>query len=561
MKAPTPAQQRVRDHNSLALLLVAPAGCGKTEALAMRVAGLIENGRISAPRRALVTTFTNRAKDNIQDRLRDYVSYGARRDHVTVANFHGLSARIIRAHGAVIGIDPNIVLPDGDWVRDKCHELLGTNWPAIDLVEEILEVTKREPLDDEAVAAAIAAHGNSTAIQIEGERLTENRATYDDMLRYAELILANPTVARLYRSHFGAIVVDEYQDLTAQQFRVLSLLGDGNITYAGDLAQGIYSFTGADPVAIDAAIRATCDDVIKFNESHRSSPSVLGMVNAMNALTGGEDLVAADPDSWPSGGLAGTRRFVDAAGETDWVIKLARVILARAPGHRVGVMSRIKSRLRFIDDALQGQDVPVHRWDDGVLDTETAVIVRTTLARVNLGDLFAASNQLACLRDLADLSGIEDPDTRKSLAEALIWVLEELSTGSTPAEVAAKIQVGDQTTLLNAPGIHLLSGHVGKGQQFDWVIIVGAEQGNIPFFKAKAQAAITEEARILGVMLSRARHGVVVTAAKNVPKLNGDPWERSFSEFWPTIDAAGPLDQDGIIAWLKTADWTEIVDR
>lgn len=62
-------------------------------------------------------------------------------------------------------------------------------------------------------------------------------------------------------------------------------------------------------------------------------------------------------------------------------------------------------------------------------------------------------------------------------------------------------------------------------------------------------------------MLSRARHGVVVTAAKNVPKLDGDPCERSFSEFWPTIDAAAPLEKDGIIAWLKTADWARIVDR
>lgn len=527
----------------------------------MRIAGLIEQRRVVAPQRVLATTFTNRSKDNIQERLRDYVSYVDRRDLVTVANFHGIAARIIRAHGAVIGVDPNMLLPDGDWVREQCHEHLGTRWSAIDAVEKILQSTKCEPIDDAAVAATLQAHGNATAISIEQTRLADNRATYDDMLRYAELILSNPEVARLYRNHFGAIVVDEYQDLTKQQFRVLNLLGKDNITYAGDLAQGIYSFAGADPDIIDEAIRAGCDDVINFNESHRSSPAVLSMVNAMNVLTGGEDLVAADPHSWPSGGLAGARKFPDAVSEAGWVVKLAGALLARAPGHRVGVMTRIKSRLRFVDDALRDADLSVHRWEDGVLDTETAGIVRAALARVNVTDLANAESQIAYLRELAGLGVIEDPDTRKSLAEALSWVLEELSQGVNPAEVAAKIQVGDQTTLLNAPGVHLLSGHVGKGQQFDWVVVVGAEQGNIPFFKATTQAEVTEEARILSVMLSRARHGVIVTAARDVPKMDGDPWERTLSQFWSIVEGAGPLDRDGVAAWVRGASWAEINNR
>lgn len=127
MKQPTAAQVQVRDHESLALLLVAPAGCGKTETLAIRVAGLIETGRITSPQRILVTTFTNRAKDNLRDRLRDYVTYDAQRKHVTVMNFHGLAARLIRAHGAVIGIDSEIELPESDWVTNRCLELgLGT---------------------------------------------------------------------------------------------------------------------------------------------------------------------------------------------------------------------------------------------------------------------------------------------------------------------------------------------------------------------------------------------------------------------------------------------------
>ena len=106
MITPTDKQRRVRDHESLALLLVAPAGCGKTETLAMRIAGLIDGHHVRTPRRVLATTFTNRAKDNLRSRLNDHIAPARMRDHVTVSNFHGLAARIIRAHGNVIGIDP-----------------------------------------------------------------------------------------------------------------------------------------------------------------------------------------------------------------------------------------------------------------------------------------------------------------------------------------------------------------------------------------------------------------------------------------------------------------------
>ncbi|PSL05186.1 DNA helicase-2/ATP-dependent DNA helicase PcrA [Haloactinopolyspora alba] len=560
MKNPTPAQVKVRDHESLSLLLVAPAGCGKTEALAIRIASLIENGQIASPQRILATTFTNKAKDNIQNRLRDYVTYSARRDHVTVMNYHGLAARLVRAHGAIIGVDPTIQLPESDWVTDRCLEL-GLGYAGRDTVNVILNELKRQPLDDAAIAAALAENGHPWAIQIEEERVAANRSTYDDLLRYAELILANDAVASLYRCHFGAIIVDEYQDLTPQQLRVLQRLGAGNITFAGDLAQGIYGFTGARPHEIDATIRPLCDEVIMFNESHRSSPAVLSMVNAMSTLTGGENLVCADPESWPGSGLAGRLTFPHAVKEAEWVSKAAQTILAGVPNHRVAVTSRIKSRLRFIDQHLEDTGIEMHRWEDGVLDTETAAIVRSTLTRLNLADLDAAHDKLTFLRDVAGIAQVEEPDTRKSLADALNWILERLGDGLSPAEVAGRIRVGDQTTLLNAPGIHLLSGHVGKGQQFDWVFILGAEDDNIPFFRATTSAEVEEEARILGVMLSRARHGVVVTHSEVVPTVSGSNRNRDRSRFWPYLDAARPRDREGIVEWVKVAPWNSLRDK
>lgn len=149
------------------------------------------------------------------------------------------------------------------------------------------------------------------------------------------------------------------------------------------------------------------------------------------------------------------------------------------------------------------------------------------------------TDKLTHLRDLAAFERVEEPDTRKALADALSSVLDRLNDGLTPSQIAARIRVGDQTTLLNAPGVHLLSGHVGKGQQFDWVVVVGAEDGNIPFFLAESDAEKLEEVRILSVMLSRGRHGAFVTYARSVPTLAGDPRDRALSPFWAALEASG----------------------
>ena len=101
----TPKQAQVRDHPGLSLLIIAPAGCGKTETLALRVKGLLDRQAIEAPRRILVTTFTNRARDNMHDRLRRYLTPREMREAVTVCNFDWIYSLIIQAHSNFIGLD------------------------------------------------------------------------------------------------------------------------------------------------------------------------------------------------------------------------------------------------------------------------------------------------------------------------------------------------------------------------------------------------------------------------------------------------------------------------
>ncbi|MBU5196894.1 ATP-dependent helicase [Cutibacterium acnes] len=562
MVSPTQKQIDIRDTRVLDLLVVAPAGCGKTEALALRIQGLLHRGDVTAPKKILVTTFSNRARDNIRERLGSYLTPSVMRDRVTVVNFHGLAARLIRAHGNVIGLSEELRLPENDWVGEQLRQR-NTSWNDRGAIQNALRETKQQPFSDAAVEAELERLGNVTALELERLRKEEGRLTYDDLPRLAELILGYESVADLYATHFGAVVVDEFQDLTPQQLRIVNRIGYKRTTYGGDLVQGIYGFAGAQPLAIDRDIRAECTCVIEFSESHRSSPAVLRTVNALIPITSGQVLTAANPDSWPSGGLTGTIVHQSAESEAKCIVKIARAILGRAPGHRIGVLSRTAPRRRFVDAAFAAAtDIRHYRWDDGVLDTDTAKLVKAMLARFDVAAYTAAPDKVTFLRMAVDFDSITDVDTRKSMADALGWVQDLLSKAVKPESIRGRIKVGDSATLITSPGVHLLRGHVGKGQQFDWVIVVGLEKGSIPFTMADtSDDEIAEEARVLSVMISRARHGVILSRANSVRTNGGHPMSRTPSQFLEWIATANPLDATGIIEWFKAADWRVISER
>ncbi|MGV1033766.1 MAG: UvrD-helicase domain-containing protein [Microbacteriaceae bacterium] len=460
---PTPAQLQIRNSEVSGMLVVAPAGCGKSEALALRVQGMLRRGVAPGARRILVATFSNRAKDNIRERLRSYLTPAELRDKVTVINFHGLSARLFKSHAAAIGLDPEWLLPENDWVREQCQRM-GLQFGQISAIEKALQRIKQSGIDDDEVMRLLEDVGNPDAVEVERLRITDQQLTYDDLPRLAELILERDEVADLYRAHFAAVVVDEFQDLTPQQLRIINRIGSGRTTYAGDLAQGIYGFTGARPEEVYADISAEVDEVVELTESHRSSPAVLAAVNALVPMTLGTALTCAAPDTWPSGGIAAEVGHATAEAEAAWAVQFAEAVLTRAPGQRIGIISRIGSRRRFADAAFAAQDeLDVHRWDDGVLDTETARRVRTVLGALDSSAVTAADDPIEYLREFASFDQVQDPADRISLADALSWALDLLSHGSSPAEIAKRIRVGDNSTLLTKPGVHLLSGHAGKG--------------------------------------------------------------------------------------------------
>lgn len=526
---PTPSQQEVRDYRELSLLIVAPAGCGKTEALAMRTRGLLERRDVQTPRRILAVTFTNRARDNMRDRLRSHLPQRDMFRLVTFVNFHGLATRIFRAHANVIGLNPDMTMPETDWVRDQC-KARRLDYKKSTAAQKLLQGLKLQPLTDAEIDDKLEESGNLYALDIERQRLAEERLTYDDLLRLAELILASDKVAQLYRDHFGAVIVDEFQDLTPQQLRIINRIGYGKTTYAGDLAQGIYSFAGARPNEIYQQIQAECPKTIEFSESYRSSPAVLAAVNSLNSLTGGKTLTSAQPDSWPDGGFAEGVGFANDDQEAKWLLEQCQLILSRTPHERIGIATRTKLRRKVIDSVFEASDIASYRWDDPLVDTDTADRIKTVLNHLSLDELRVAPDKQQWLAQLAQIELIQDPKDRSNLLEAINWCTDLLRQGNSPGEIKERITIGDDTTLLTQPGVHLLTGHIGKGQQFDWMIVAGLEEGTLPDWRSVDEEQVAEEARILSVMLSRARYGVLMTYCEKLSTRYGTMTSSRFLE-------------------------------
>lgn len=366
-----------RDH----LLIVAPPGCGKTEVLAHRAAHQI--GSLQPNQKVLALTFTKRARANLEERLRSATGQARARRQIVVRNFHGFATQIVLAHGRTIGLRMDgLEMPKTSTMR-RAMEAAGGGQTMYD-AERLLAETKRNPLSDVEVLEAIEQQEQSPAVllaaKVERARQEANQLHYDDLLRHAQRLLHVPAVAKLYQAHFGAVLVDEFQDLSLQQLDIAVLSCSDRRTFAGDPLQGIYSWAGAMPAEVEAEVRSTCGDPIRLRESYRSSPKVLEMVNSISEqVDPGSGLVSALPEKWPGGGCSAALVLQDQAAEAALAVRLAMSIHAAAPEASIGIIARAGWRRKPIDAAFANQtDIPVRTWELAIDDPATVTLIQST---------------------------------------------------------------------------------------------------------------------------------------------------------------------------------------
>ncbi|HYC56436.1 MAG TPA: UvrD-helicase domain-containing protein, partial [Candidatus Binatia bacterium] len=281
------------DVNEGPVLILAGAGSGKTRVLVHRIARLLEERR-AEPHEILAVTFTNKAARELVERCRALV--GPEADDLWVGTFHGIGARLLRRHGALLGYPSTFsILDTDDQVRLLKDVLASANIDETRLRPEALRAFI-DAAKNEARTPADTAQDAGTPFAVDASALY---ATYQQRLLamgavdFGDLITG---VLRLFRSHPDVLAryqqrlrflhVDEYQDTNHAQYLMVSMLASAhrNLCVVGDDDQSIYAWRGADPRNILEFERDFPGaQVIRLEQNYRSTRNIIDAAAALIA--------------------------------------------------------------------------------------------------------------------------------------------------------------------------------------------------------------------------------------------------------------------------------------
>ncbi|MFN0028393.1 MAG: UvrD-helicase domain-containing protein [Acidimicrobiales bacterium] len=525
------------NHPVVETMLTAPPGCGKTEGIARWLRSLVERGELRPPRRALGLTFSNKAKANLRSRLRRELGPRWWR-WATVTNFHGWAFHVYQHHCTSIGLEPLEIAPLRGWQATTTRAICREYGCEEEDLQRALRSCKLGAIDDDTVIERLEDCGMAAALAYERRIREAGRRDFDDLIRLGLLVLEHPGVLSLYRERFTVVVVDEVQDLSVAQFDLASPIAPGRTLWSGDAAQGIYGFAGAQPELVIERIRSRHALELELTASFRSSPAVLRAVSAFSQALGGQELRASAVIDWEGRGRLIALRTRNALQEAAWVAATVEEWTAENAALSVGVIARAKGRRKWVDAEIQRRGVPAEIWDFPVHKPLIVALLVQHLGAIDpaLGRREAVEDlYFRCLVEIDDL----DLDSQDELNEAFDTI-GELVAQMPLAEIVGGIRISSSPEDPVGPGLHLLNGHVGKGQQFDRVIIVGLEEAFLPHYRAMKSGRVEDlnaELAVLHVMASRAREQLVVATCDIVPNWQGKDRRREPSRWFGLVEA------------------------
>ncbi|MFF6969806.1 ATP-dependent DNA helicase UvrD2 [Streptomyces tsukubensis] len=532
-----PEQREVATALHGPVCVLAGAGTGKTRAITHRIAYGVRAG-ILPPASVLAVTFTNRAAGEMRGRLRQLGAGG-----VQARTFHSAALRQLQYFWPkVIGGEmPRLLERKIQLVAEaaaRCRIRLDRN-ELRDVTSEIewAKVTQTVPADyPAAVAKSLrdAPRDPSEISQIYGlyEQLKRDRAVIDfeDVLLLTVGILQDRhDVADLIRRQYQHFVVDEYQDVSPLQQRLLDLwLGDReNLCVVGDASQTIYSFTGATPDhLLNFRTRHPSATVVKLIRDYRSTPQVVHLANGLLGQARGRaaehrlELVSQrDPGPDPA-----YTEYPDEPAEAEGTARRIRdLIAAGVPAGEIAVLYRINAQSEVYEQALADAGVPyqlrgAERFFERQEVREAGIALRGA-ARAGSNDalLDDAEDLPSQVRAVLSTKGwtTEPPtgsgavrDRWESLA-ALVRLAEDFARARSGATLADLVtELDERAAAQHAPtvqGVTLASLHAAKGLEWDAVFLVGLTEGMMPITYAKTDEQVEEERRLLYVGVTRAR--------------------------------------------------------
>ena len=359
--------------------VLAGAGTGKTRTITRRIAQLVAAGHV-APHQVLAVTFTQRAAGEMRARLRA-LDNGVGTVSVQAVTFHAAARRQLSYFWPRVVGDTGWQLLDTKFavVAQAANRAgLSTSTDDVrDLAGEI-EWAKASLISPEAYAAAVAQAGRDipfdaakiATVYAGYESLKARRdgmalLDFDDLLLHTAAAIENDdAVAQEFRDRYRCFVVDEYQDVTPLQQRVLDAwLGSrDDLTVVGDANQTIYSFTGATPrYLLDFSRRYPDAAVVRLERDYRSTPQVVSLANrviaaARGRMAGSKLHLVGQRDPGPNPTF--TEHTDEAAEAAAVAKKIKNLIDSGTAASEIAVLYRINAQSEVYEEALTEAGVP-----------------------------------------------------------------------------------------------------------------------------------------------------------------------------------------------------------
>jgi DNA helicase II / ATP-dependent DNA helicase PcrA len=510
--------------------ILAGAGTGKTRTITRRIAHLVHTGHV-APGQVLAVTFTARAAGELRTRLRALGVAG-----VQARTFHAAALRQLRYFWPrAVGGAPWPLLEgklrvvgqaaarlraetDSESLRDFAGEI---EWAKAGLITPpdypaaVARLHRSTPGPAEQVAAVYAGY---EALKNQAERLD-----FDDLLLHTAAALEEQRdIAEEFRDRYRCFVVDEYQDVTALQQRVLDawLGARDDLTVVGDANQTIYTFAGATPRhLLDFARRFPEAVTVRLTRDYRSTPQVVSAANTLIGTARGR--VAGSRlqlvGQLPPGPDPRFQEYDDEPAEAAAVARaIKRLVDDGTPAAEIAVLFRVNAQSEVYEQALTEAGIPYQvRGGERFFSRPEVRRAMTAVRVAGTGPEGAALPD--AVRAVLEPVGLtaEPPGGAAQRAQwesllALVELAEEL-VGVEPsadlrrfsAELDARADAAHPPTV---QGVTLASLHAAKGLEWDAVYLVGLVDGTLPIQHAEGDdAAIEEERRLLYVGITRAR--------------------------------------------------------
>jgi superfamily I DNA/RNA helicase len=285
-----PCQAEAVRNTEGALLVLAGAGSGKTRVITTRIGHLLRNRGVEAEQ-SLAVTFTNKAAREMQERVDELVGLQAAKGMV-ISTFHSLGVRILRRDIQRLGYRRNFTIYSTSdqvgLVRQLARELDmgGKRYDPETLIWKISGAKNRfirphdyQPRFSDADEMMV----KSLYPRYQKQLRAFNAIDFDDIIMLAvEILEEHPEAREHWQQKFRYIMVDEYQDTNAPQYRLISILarGHGNLCVVGDDDQSIYGWRGANVEHIlDFEKEYPGCRTVKLEQNYRSSGTILEAAN------------------------------------------------------------------------------------------------------------------------------------------------------------------------------------------------------------------------------------------------------------------------------------------